>query len=259
MCLIAFAYQQHPRYPLIVIANRDEFYERPTEQARWWEEAPDLLAGKDVQAGGSWMAVGRNGRFAALTNFRDPKNLKPQAPTRGLLVTDFISSKKSPQEYLSPIHENGQAYNGFNLLVGGPEELWWYSNYGEKPIRLEPGTYGLSNALLDSPWPKLTHLKGKLEGLIQADTFDHEKALAALVDKNIAPDEDLPETGVPLEWERRLSAMYIEMEKYGTRCSTVLSFEKKGQVRFTEHSYVPDRGRFEEKFFPIHSEALSPD
>jgi uncharacterized protein with NRDE domain len=259
MCLIAFAYQQHPRYPLIVIANRDEFYERPTEQAHWWENEPGLLAGKDVLAGGSWMGVGRNGRFAALTNYREPQNIKQHAPTRGLLVTDYILGNAPTEQYLNDIQENGQAYNGFNLLTGGPEELWWYSNRGKQPQKLEPGIYGVSNALLDSPWPKLVHLKEKLAKLLESDTFSHEKALDALVDKTIAPDPELPKTGVPLEWERRLSAMYIEMEKYGTRCSTVLTFEKKGQVRFTEHSYVPDRGRFEDSFSITHTAAPSLD
>jgi uncharacterized protein with NRDE domain len=248
MCLIAFAYQQHPEYPLIVIANRDEFYARPTEQAHWWTDKPGILAGKDSQGGGTWMGVGRNGRFAALTNYREPQNIIAHAPTRGLLVTEYLEGNMSIENYLSGIHEKGQAYNGFNLLTGGPEELWWYSNRGEQPEKLEPGIYGVSNALLDSPWPKLVNLKGKLSNLMESRTFDHELALAALIDRSIAPDLDLPQTGVPLEWERRLSAMYIEMEKYGTRCSTVLSYDRSGMVRFTERSYVPDRGTVSEEF-----------
>lgn len=248
MCLIAFAYQQHPKYPLIVIANRDEFYERPTEQAHWWEEKPNILAGKDTRGGGTWMGVGRNGRFAALTNYREPQNIKKDAPTRGLLVTDYLEGEMPTEEYLAGIHEKGQAYNGFNLLTGGPEELWWYSNRGKEPKKLKPGIYGVSNALLDSPWPKLVSLKAKLAKLIEAEAFNHEIALGALVDKHIAPDQELPKTGVPIAWERKLSAMYIEMEKYGTRCSTVLTYDQKGLIRFTERSYVPDRGVVEEMF-----------
>jgi len=171
------------------MANRDEFYERPTEQAKWWREKPNLLAGKDILAGGSWMGVGKNGRFAALTNYREPQNIKADAPTRGLLVTDFIESAVSPAAYMEQIAEKGQAYNGFNLLVGSAAELWWYSNRGEKPVALSPGLYGMSNALLDTPWPKLTRVKAKLDHLAQAQTFDHEAALAALTDSEIFPDD----------------------------------------------------------------------
>jgi uncharacterized protein with NRDE domain len=244
MCLILFSYQQHPDYPLVVIANRDEFYQRPTLQAHWWKDEPHILAGKDVQAGGSWMGVNRKGRFAALTNIREPQNIKSDAPSRGHLVTDYLreQARESAEGYMGKISEKGQAYNGFNLLVGGPEELWWYANRVEAPQQLEPGLYGLSNALLDTPWPKVEKGKAQLQQLLgNGEAFSHEQALFSLKNPELAPDEQLPQTGVPLEWERKLSAMFIEMEKYGTRCSTIVSYGADGRLTFTERSYVPDR------------------
>ncbi len=242
MCLILFAHQVHPDYPLVVIANRDEFYKRPTTQADWWESDPNLLAGRDLVAGGSWLAVGRNGRFSGLTNYRDPNNILPDAPTRGLLVTDFVQGTTSAGAYLDALHSTGQLYNGFNILVGDGDELWHYSNQAGAPAKLAPGIYGVSNAVLDTPWPKVVEGKEKLAHLLQSPQIDVEMAFEALNDPHIAPDEALPDTGVPLEWERKLSALYIEMPTYGTRCSTVVLKQKDGQMTFVERSYVPDRG-----------------
>ena len=242
MCLILFAHQVHPAYPLVVIANRDEFYKRPTAQADWWETAPDLLAGRDLEAGGSWLAVGRNGRFAALTNYRDPANILPNAPTRGTLVTEFVQGSTSPKDYLAALHARSHLYNGFNLLLADGAEMWHYSNQEGEPTQLGPGIYGVSNAVLDTPWPKVESGKQKLAQLLKADTIDLEAAFGALTDPQIAPDEALPATGVPLEWERKLSPLYIEMPTYGTRCSTVVLKRPNGRMTFAERSYVPDRG-----------------
>ena len=237
MCLILFSYKQHPDLPLVVLANRDEFLARPTREAHWWEEE-NILAGKDLKAGGSWLGVSRGGRFAALTNVREPHNIKADAPSRGALVTDFLTSAISPEAYLDQIAAKGQAFNGFNLLVADHDSLWYYGNRGEAPQPLSPGVYGLSNALLDTPWPKLETGKEALANWLVKP--NEQEAFNILQDPHIYPDERLPATGVPLEWERGLSARFIRMENYGTRCSTLLRIDAKGGISFSERTYLPE-------------------
>lgn len=240
MCLILFSYKKHTRLPLVVLANRDEFLDRPAQAAHWWGGSGrgNMLAGKDLKAGGSWLGVSRNGRFAALTNVREPHNIKADAPSRGDLVTDFLNGNESPEAYLKKVAEKGQAFNGFNLLVGGLDALWYYGNRGPKPIALAPGTYGLSNELLDSPWPKLVSGKAELEALLP--DLSEEKAISLLHDPKTYPDEQLPDTGVPLDWERALSARFISKDNYGTRCSTIVSYGDDGLVNFTEKTWRPE-------------------
>lgn len=248
MCLILFAYDAHPKYQLVVLANRDEFYERPTRQADWWEENPEILAGKDLQAGGTWMGVNQKGHFAALTNYREPQNIDKNAPSRGALVTDFLSGKKGAGAFMDTIFEEKVPYNGFNLLTKDGNELYHFSNRSGKPQKVAAGIHGLSNALLNTSWPKVDKGKEKLESLLASSpVLDMDEAFKALYDPEIASDEALPATGVPLEWERLLSAMYIDMAAYGTRCSTVLTVDRQGAVFFEERSYVPknEAKRFE--------------
>jgi uncharacterized protein with NRDE domain len=234
MCLILFAYKVHPSYNLIVAANRDEFYERPSASAEFWEDAPHVLAGRDLKEGGTWMGVDRRGRFAAITNYRDPAAFKTEAPSRGKLVSNYLTGSKNAESYLETISRHLDKYNGFNLICGDSTNLFVCSNRGEKK-KLSPGIYGLSNRLLDNPWPKVIKGKKGLTAAIAEKGDDLEAALFIILsDKKKAPDSKLPSTGIGLEWERLLSAIFIESPTYGTRSSTVLLIGKNRRVRFVE-------------------------
>jgi uncharacterized protein with NRDE domain len=231
MCLIVFAWRVVPSVPLIAAANRDEFYARATAPAALWPEHPHVFAGRDLQAGGSWMGItqppGAQGssRFAAITNIRAPSEHKDDAPSRGHLVADFLAGDMSPQDYIDSIRSGAVAYNGFNLVLGDRDTLIWFSNKGDADPRngkpLEPGVYGLSNALLDAPWPKVLKTKAQFASLLCLGAPD-DAYFEMLADTTPAPDMRLPETGVPLDTERLLSAVRIESPSYGTRTSTVV-------------------------------------
>jgi uncharacterized protein with NRDE domain len=206
MCLLFIAHKSHPLYKLIVAANRDEYYERPTEKAAFWDESPGVLAGRDLRAGGTWLGITRKGKIAAITNYRDPKSINTSAPSRGRLVSDFLSKGKSPLEYLHSISTNANQYNGFNLIVGEKDEIYWYSNRGEGAEMLSPGMYGLSNHLLNTPWPKVNKIKSAFQRLLSKGAeIDTEMIFEILFDKSTPNDNSLPDTGVGLEWERILS------------------------------------------------------
>jgi uncharacterized protein with NRDE domain len=169
MCLILFAHGAGEDFPLVLAANRDEFYERPTAPAAFWTEAPHVLAGRDLQAGGSWLGVTRTGRWAALTNYRDPPTSRPGRPSRGMLVSDFLTGSATPEQYLAAVAADAERYDGFNLLVGDPSGVHYFGNRmadGGEPSRLEPGVYGLSNHLLDTPWPKVARGRTRLKALL---------------------------------------------------------------------------------------------
>lgn len=241
MCLIAFAWDMHPKYKLILAANRDEFYNRPTAKAAFWEDPPHLLGGRDLKAGGTWMAITKDGRFAAVTNYRDLSNIKENAASRGEIPTDFVKSHQTPEQFIQSLHEHSEDYNGFNVLLSDLQQMGHYSNYERKANILKPGIYGLSNAFLDTPWPKIQLAKQKFRSAI-SNSFDHQELLEVMMDKRIAVDEELPDTGIPKEMERSLSAMCIRMENYGTCCTTVMTVDRDGVVNFTEKSYpVGDR------------------
>lgn len=238
MCLILAAWGIHPGHPLVVAANRDEFFARPTAVAGFWADAPFLCAGRDLEAGGTWMGVTRTGRFAALTNYRDPAQMRPAAPSRGRLVADFLAGSEAPASYLARTAEYGRSCNGYNLLVGDGRELWWSSNMGGAARRLEPGVYGLSNHLLDTPWPKVGAGKTALAQSL-ALLPDERPLFNLLRDDGIHPDDALPSTGVPLEWERLLSSAFVRSPEYGTRSSTVLRVGLDGWVTFDEQTWLP--------------------
>ena len=248
MCLILLAWQAHPDYPLGVAANRDEFFSRRTAAADFWADAPDVLAGRDLEAGGTWLGVTRGGRFAALTNFRDPARNKTGAPSRGELVYRFLSGTQSPREYLAELEAVASAHNGFNLLFGDMESLWCFSNCGEGEQALAPGVYGLSNHLLDTPWPKVARGKSALNAALHA-LPDEAPLFALLRDDSIAPDEALPRTGVSLEWERLLSAAFVSFPGYGTRSASILLRDAAGNVRFIEQGFLPDSQPGERRAF----------
>jgi uncharacterized protein with NRDE domain len=237
MCLILFAWRMHEKFPLILGANRDEFYERPSASAAFWDDAPDILAGRDLKRGGTWLGISRRGRLAAVTNYRDPASLKQDAPSRGELAIDYLCRRESPKVYLKRLDPCAGRYNGFSLLMGDRSELFYYSNRGEAS-RLEPGIHGMSNHLIDTPWPKVEQGKRALEELLQSKRDPSPEALLTLLaSRSRPPDESLPETGVGLEWERVPSPLFIESPAYGTRCSTVLLIDREGMVTFVERVF----------------------
>lgn len=236
MCLILFSYKLHSNFPLVVAANRDEFYQRPTRAAHFWPEAPQLLAGKDLAAGGSWMGVTRSGRFAAVTNYRDPGQNEHYPRSRGALVADYLSGNWQAQQYLDAIDKSYSDFSGFNLLLGTTSQLFYYSNQTRACMELSPGNYGLSNGRLDEAWPKVVEGKQQLDELLHRG-LDHEKIIKLLNDRSQAADSQLPSTGVATHMEKILSAKFIQTEGYGTRSSTVISVDHRQQLNFSEQAY----------------------
>jgi uncharacterized protein with NRDE domain len=237
MCLIFFSLNHHPQYKLIVAANRDEFYQRKTAPANFWSDYPQILGGRDLEAAGTWMALNKNGRISLVTNYRDLTHLKTKAPSRGQLVSDYVINGDAPDAYLKKISGRAGEYNGFNLLVGYPDELWYFSNYGQQIKKLTTGVFGLSNHLLDTPWPKVKRGKDKFLQVIAQATIDPEDLFNLLYNEERAEDSLLPDTGIGLERERALSSMFIKTEGYGTRCSTVILINRYNEVLFSERVY----------------------
>ncbi|MEW6164385.1 MAG: NRDE family protein [Pseudomonadota bacterium] len=234
--MILVAWQTHPDYPLVVAANRDEFFVRRTAGADFWPDRPQVLAGRDLEAGGTWLGMTRSGRFAALTNFRDPARQLDKRPSRGRLVADFLTGGAGIDAYLDAL--DPAAFNGFNLLLGDGGQLVAFSNISMERHVLAPGVYGLSNALLDTPWPKVSAGRAALESALAA--LPDETALwRLLADDTRHPDAALPATGVSLEWERLLSAAFIKSPDYGTRCSTLVKVSAGGTATLDEQIWLP--------------------
>lgn len=239
MCLILFSYNMHPDYRLVLAANRDEFYDRPTATLAYWTDHPSVLAGRDLKANGTWLGVSRSGRIAAITNYRDPAALMQDAPSRGTLITDYLVGNSSPQHYLEGIGKMGRRYNGFNLIAGDASGLYYTSNRASGILQLEPGIYGISNHLIDTAWPKVQQGKALLKNQFSGrEKIDIEKIMKILADRSQPADADLPETGVGLEWERILSPMFIISPEYGTRSSSVILFDQCDQITFWERTFV---------------------
>jgi uncharacterized protein with NRDE domain len=239
LCLIALAWQARPDLPLVVAANRDEWRERAAEPAHWWPDHPSICAGRDLQAGGTWMGVTRSGRFAAVTNFRDPSDKRSTARSRGELVSGFLLSHEGPEAFLSALHARARDYNGFNLVVGDGASLWYYGSREDKARAIAPGIHALSNHLLDEPWPKVVRARTAMEQALAAG--DPAPALFEMLsDGEGAPDAALPDTGVGIEWERRLAAPLITGEDYGTRASTVLAISRAGAAVLEERTRAAD-------------------
>lgn len=240
MCLILFAYRYHPGTDLLVLANRDEFHARPALQAAFWKDRPDLLAGRDLAAGGTWLGVDTRGRFAAVTNFRDPGQVVSDATTRGSLVPDFLDPDTGGNRFLARLVRKGNRYNGFNLLAfDGKDLVWWSNRSFTEPAVLAPGLYGLSNHLLDTPWPKVEEGKRAFSRLLASGLTQPLELLQVLEDGTTYPAERLPDTGVGHKLEIMLSAAKIEGAEYGTRCSTVVKLESDGGVHFLERTHIP--------------------
>jgi uncharacterized protein with NRDE domain len=239
MCLVVVALAAHPRYSLVIAANRDEFHARAALPAHWGDSAPyaDVLAGRDLVAGGAWMGVRRDGRWALVTNVRDGNGNDAAAPSRGDLVPGILNAASAPEAALSALRKRATAYNGFNLLTGDAGSATWMSNRACEARTLTQGIHGLSNARLDTPWPKLTRTTSALSAWATRGDDDLAPLFAALADRTQAADADLPSTGVPLAWERLLSAPFIVSGDYGTRCSTVLAIGHDGGARLVERSF----------------------
>lgn len=255
MCLIFLSINNHPNYKLVVAANRDEFYNRKTVAAEFWPSHPNIVGGRDLEAMkpdgtcGTWMAMTKSGKIAMLTNYRDPKNINPLAPSRGFLVTDFLLSSNHAREYLRQLEPSAKEYNGFNLVVGTADELFYLSNYKSGIDKIPDALHGLSNHLLDTPWPKIARGKNKMAPLFSNEEINPDEILNALYDEDRASDDLLPDTGIGLERERALSSMFIKTNGYGSRCSTVVLVDKNNQVRFTERVYDLQTFEFTQQAF----------
>ena len=239
MCLILFALNQHKDYPLIIIANRDEFYARPTRTAHWWDDHPHIFAGRDLTAQGTWMGVTRQGKFAAVTNVREPGGMSPGERSRGDLTREFLQSDIGARNYLERLQTDLEIYSGFNLLLGDDQGLWFASNRRPGITKIQPGFYGVSNGRFDEPWPKLKAGKQALADVLHTDT-DTENLMQILGDNDQADDHLLPETGVDLHFERLLSSRFIHSAEYGTRASTLVKFSNHNTVEFIEKNYDVD-------------------
>lgn len=239
MCLIALAWHHHPDYPLVVVANRDEFFDRPAAPADWWPDTPALLAGRDLRGGGSWLGVGRDGRFAALTNYRDPARLRDDARSRGDLVVRCVTAAAPAMTLGEQILAERSAYNPFNLLICDGESLVAIESVTGRHQRLAPGIHTLSNQLLDTPWPKAVAARRGLGNALGAPP-DIDLLIDVLRSDRPAADADLPATGIPLAWERMLSSCFIRAPGYGTRCTTVVLRSASGQMHFVEARWQQD-------------------
>lgn len=240
MCLILFAHKAHPHYPLILAANRDEAYARPAAPAAFWPGHPEVYGGRDLEQGGSWLGLRLNGKIAAVTNFREGGSARHADPalSRGSLVSRFLTSEENVVHYLGQVQRGAASYRGFILIAGDLDQLYWYSNRGQGVEKVSPGVHGLSNHLLDTPWPKIARSKEILGSLLGDGEPELVSGLFGILsDRSESDDRDLPDTGVGPARERRLSANFICDERYGTRASTVLLVDMHGAVRFIERGY----------------------
>lgn len=241
MCLLLFGVKVSASFPLILAANRDEFYQRPTAPMGFWPENPCLLAGRDLECGGTWFGINTRGRFAALTNYRDLSTLKQNAPSRGNIIVNFLESDHTMLEALEILKKQASCYNGFNLLVGEDHHLYHFSNRNQTLTPVPPGIHGLSNHLLDTPWPKVTTGKTALARAVHADNLTPETLFELLSDSSLPPDHLLPDTGVGLEWEQLLSPLFIRSPSYGTRSSIVMRITAQGEIQVTERTYLQEK------------------
>ena len=240
MCLLVLAWKTHPRYRLVLAGNRDEFHDRQSAPLGWWQDDPRILAGRDLKALGTWLGVARSGRFGIVTNYRDLQAPIEGAPSRGGLIPRFLTGATSPKEFLDDLRGAAPRYSGFNLLVGGTRALYYFSNRGPAaPQVLAPGIYGLSNHLLDTPWPKLARTRARFEALLRESDVAANDLFAMLADREPAPPGQMPSTGLPEDWERVVSAPFIVNERYGTRCSSVLLVERNGRTVLHERRFDP--------------------
>ncbi|NBC04541.1 MAG: hypothetical protein GVY20_12660 [Bacteroidetes bacterium] len=239
MCLIVFSYKEYQNYPFILATNRDEFYDRPTQAAHVWQTSPKILAGKDLKAGGTWLGISENGRFAALTNHRKMDDIKEDTISRGTIVKDFLLHKGNPREYLAELQRAGDKFNGFNLLAGTFDNLFYMSNKKEGVFKVQPGNHALSNAFLNTPWPKTEESSTAFKKVLDEGEPLEDKLFEILLNDQRYSSDKLPDTGLSKDMEKAVSSVFIETDKYGTRSSTVIIVDNKMRVRFAERTYIP--------------------
>jgi uncharacterized protein with NRDE domain len=238
MCLYIFAYESHSNYRLILASNRDEYYERPTEKAHFWEASPSVLAGRDMEKCGTWMGITKTGRFAAVTNYRDPSQQLSGADSRGTLVSNFLCKDISPEDYMLEVIKKRTYYNGFNLLLADSSKFLYYNKNSASPVVLKPGIYGLSNHYLNTPWPKVKKSRQALVNYLKDHPIVQAQSLfEILADQETAPEIELPDTGIGLEREKMLSSIFIQGTDYGTRSSTIILIDRNNHVSYQERSF----------------------
>lgn len=249
MCLINFHFQEHPVYKLIVVANRDEFYARPTKRAQFWDDEPTILAGQDLLQMGTWLGVSKQGKIAAITNFRDP-SLPERPKSRGEIVKRFLLENSSIEDFLEQLKNSREDYGGYNLLFGDGNRLVHYNNILNEMNEIQPGTHSLSNYSLNTPWPKVVKGKNNLHQYVQLNQnqISSEELFEIVNDETIASDENLPNTGVGIDLERQLSPLFIKMPNYGTRCSTVVLVSNNNEITFTERTFHEGEFHYDTKY-----------
>lgn len=248
MCLLLIGINSNPSFKLIIAANRDEFYDRPTLPAHYWDSNPSILAGKDLKAGGTWLGITTSGKFAALTNFREGLKQKNNAPSRGLLTLNFLNNELPASVYINSVQKQSDEYDGFNLILGNAQALYYLSNKQNDIEKLEDGIYGLSNGLLNSNWPKVVESKDKFRNAIK-NTLTTDELFEILYDQSLPDENLLPDTGIDFKIERILSSIFIKTDKYGTRCSTVITVDRSDNVQFIERTFNPNDDGFSEVIF----------
>lgn len=240
MCLLVLAWNAHPRYRLVVAANRDEYHDRPAAPLGRWPSPADIVAGRDLRGGGTWLGIDRRRRFGVVTNFRDLVRAPPRAPTRGALIPGYLGGMAGPGDYLTALESEAAGYGGFNLLLADGDSLWYASNRTAPFARaLSPGIHGLSNELLDTPWPKLRRVRRGFEDWARESlSAEGGELFALLADRTPATeDEVLPSSGLSPAWERTLSSPFVRHESYGTRCSTIVAIEPAGGCYVAERRF----------------------
>lgn len=249
MCLIVLGIEAHADYPLIILANRDEFYARPTEGLSLWSNT-DFYAGKDLQAGGTWLAISKKGKFAAITNIRDPKNIKENAISRGNIIVDFMKGNQNAFDFLNELKLNCHTFNGFNLICGTFQQLLFMNSYEKEIKPFEKGIYGLSNASLNTGWPKVEAVKSKFKDALSNKNIDNQLLISCMQAKNQFDKNFLPNTGVGIDMEKMLSPIFIESSIYGTRNTTIVSLNKKGKMNIYEFDYLKNKEVLFEDIYP---------
>lgn len=258
MCLLLLAWRAHPAYPLVLAANRDEFHARPTRSVHYWETAPHVLAGRDLRAGGTWLGVSRSGRIASISNFREPLAVSSEVHSRGRLVADYLCRHRPARVYLEELQPSASQYPPFNLLLGDLQGLYYFSNRGGAPQAVTQGVHGLSNHLLDTPWPKVVRgRQGLSQVLGRPGPLDLEAIFTILADRSVPSDGELPDTGIGLDLERMLAPIFIAGTDYGTRSSTVMALDQDGRLEVVERVFGPGGLPLEDARFAFTVDARS--
>lgn len=250
MCIVNFHFQDHPMYKLIVVANRDEYYERPTKSAHFWEDEPNILAGRDLLQKGTWLGISKEGRFAAITNYRDPSMPETGRYSRGEIIRKYLTRGIEPESFMNKLMKSRTNYGGYNIIFGNQNRLFHYNNILDESKIIDAGTHSVSNHSLNTPWPKVLKGKSNLQEYVQShqENVHINDLFQIAADRSIAKDEELPHTGVGIEMERLLSPLFIKMENYGTRSSTILLIDKEDQVTFVERTFLDGEFQYDKQY-----------